>query len=397
MTQYARQSSDVHADKTCDEHARIVRFCTRIIGDRDAAQDLAQETLLVASCQQHKLRDPNKRPQWLSGIARNLCLMWLRSRARERARVARPMSPDGIHPLECDEWAADDLDIESGLERSELAILVQRALGLLPEAARTVLAARYFQDMSHAEIGAQLGLGENTVAKRLERAHVALRRVLAAELAPEAESYGLGPTGMDAWRETRIWCPTCSNRRLLGRFVAADGLQLDCPDCLDHSRTVAARASMVELLGDTKSSALMAGARGYRSALDRLMGRIGEFYGQGITGLVARCPRCGQEAPLQVSCVTGATSYEVRTLCLRCNRASGISTVSAVALATPAGRSFWRKHERVLVLPPDPVEASGAPAILVSLVSRSGDATLEIALARDTLRVMSAQPGRRRA
>jgi DNA-directed RNA polymerase specialized sigma24 family protein len=40
------------------EHARLVRLCTHLTGDRDAADDLAQETLIEAWRQQHKLVDP---------------------------------------------------------------------------------------------------------------------------------------------------------------------------------------------------------------------------------------------------------------------------------------------------------------------------------------------------
>ncbi len=59
------------------ERARLVRLCTTITGNGDVAEDLAQETLLEAWRHLHKLRDPERRAQWLSGIARNVCLRFL--------------------------------------------------------------------------------------------------------------------------------------------------------------------------------------------------------------------------------------------------------------------------------------------------------------------------------
>ena len=56
------------------ERARLVRLCATITGNGDVAEDLAQETLLEAWRHLHKLRDPERRAQWLTGIARNVCL-----------------------------------------------------------------------------------------------------------------------------------------------------------------------------------------------------------------------------------------------------------------------------------------------------------------------------------
>src|SRR3954452_9361688 len=66
---------------------RLVRLCERLTGDRHAAEDLAQETLLEAWRNAHKLHDPTGADHWLAAIARNVCLRWARSRGREPARL----------------------------------------------------------------------------------------------------------------------------------------------------------------------------------------------------------------------------------------------------------------------------------------------------------------------
>jgi len=66
------------------EWTRVARLCARLTGDMAAAEDLAQETMLVAWQHAHELRDPAARPAWLAGIARRRCADWARRRGRER-------------------------------------------------------------------------------------------------------------------------------------------------------------------------------------------------------------------------------------------------------------------------------------------------------------------------
>ena len=69
------------------ERQRLVRLCAHITGDFATAEDLAQETLLEAHRHSGKLRNPAARQAWLSGIARNVCRRWARTRGRELSMV----------------------------------------------------------------------------------------------------------------------------------------------------------------------------------------------------------------------------------------------------------------------------------------------------------------------
>jgi len=182
------------------ERVRLVRLCARLTGDAGAAEDLAQETLLAAFQHEQALRDPAKRAQWLSGIARNLCLHWDRRKGLERARSVRPYPrpcDDAFPPDEADA-RADDVDLEGDLERGELVDLLDRALALLPPDTRAALVQRYVHASPHAEVAARLGVSEEAAKKRVERGATALKRVLATDLRQEALTYGLicpGATG----------------------------------------------------------------------------------------------------------------------------------------------------------------------------------------------------------
>src|SRR5689334_17818276 len=101
------------------DRRRLVGLCAHLAGDRQAAEDLAQETLLEAWRNAHKLTDPEGADRWLSAIARNVCLRWARTRGRElQLRLV---------PAETAELVADER-VELELERAELVELLDDAL-----------------------------------------------------------------------------------------------------------------------------------------------------------------------------------------------------------------------------------------------------------------------------
>ncbi|MEJ7653948.1 MAG: sigma factor [Chloroflexia bacterium] len=57
-------------DNIANERHRLVGLCLHLTRDADIADDLAHEVLVIALRSEHKLREPSKRRQWMSGIAR---------------------------------------------------------------------------------------------------------------------------------------------------------------------------------------------------------------------------------------------------------------------------------------------------------------------------------------
>jgi RNA polymerase sigma-70 factor (ECF subfamily) len=204
------------------ERARLVRLCLQLTGDVDAAEDLAQETLYEAWRHLHAVHDPRGLDRWLSAIARNVCRRWAQRRGRELARRSPPAAGGTETGPSLDDLPADDFDVEAELERRELVELLDRALGLLPPETRASLIHRYVEDAPIGEVAARLGLTEGAVAMRLQRGKLTLRRLLGTVFARTAVAYGLIDATDGTWQETRIWCPRCGARRLLG--------------CLDHPR-----------------------------------------------------------------------------------------------------------------------------------------------------------------
>ena len=208
------------------EWTRLVRLCAALTGNKEIAEDLAQETMLEAWRHRHMLRDAEKKAQWLSGIARNVCLRWSRTRGRELARFT---AFEG-NTEQLEERLADDYDIEVELERKELIELLDRAMALLPVETRTVLVKRYVEESPIAEVAAQLGTNTSAVAMRLQRGKLALRKVLTSEMSQEIAPYNTHT--INGWEETPLWCYHCGQHRLLGKRNSSKGeLLLKCPDC----------------------------------------------------------------------------------------------------------------------------------------------------------------------
>jgi RNA polymerase sigma-70 factor (ECF subfamily) len=364
------------------ERARLVRLCAYLTGNSEAAEDLAQETLVEAWRHAHKLHDPSGRDRWLAAIARNVCRRWSRASGRELARHAHePLDTNATEPVD---RLVDEFDVEIDLERHELARLLDRALALLPAATRQVLIESYVEESPQAEVAARLGLSEGAVAMRLQRGKLALRRVLATEFSQEAAAYGLVDEDAQEWHETRIWCSSCGQRRYMGAFNQRTGdLVLQCPAC---------RYSGVNLALAERGEPLR-GGKGHRPALLQLMAWADGYFRHALPHGTVPCWRCG----CPVFPRMGMPDYvppaiqHLRGMYLRCDRCGCAHdlTLALLALWSPQGRRFWRAHPRLRTLPEREVEAAGRAAIVTSFESVADAARLDVVSARDTYEILS--------
>lgn len=364
------------------ERARLVRLCAHLTHDVEAAEDVAQETLVRAWRHGPQLREPDRRAQWLSAIARRECLRWTDSRRREMARRVLPVSDREETALDYVDHLADAFDVEVELERDELARLLDRALALLPPQTRDVLVERYIEEAPLAEVAARLGLTESAVAKRVERGKVILRRLLLTDLPDVAAAYGLAATASEGWQETRIWCTLCGQRHLLGRFQPGDGfLSLRCPQC--------GPPGSLSTYAEGGSAALFNGVRGYKPALTRLL-RWGHDYWRGHGRESVPCTACGSPTPVRIAAYTGAVAgHFAEATCPTCGQVAHWS-LSGIVLALPAVRQFWQRHGRIRMLPEQQIEVDGATALVTRFESVTAPARLEVVALRDTFEIIPA-------
>lgn len=376
-----RERGDTIAEGAA-ERARLVRLCAHLTGDAQAAEDLAQETLVEAWRHAHKLHDPRGREPWLRAIARNVCLRWRQRRRHEAGHLA-PTEPDADDaPPDRARQAAADLEI--ALERGELADLLDRALALLPPTTRDVLVARYIDESPHGEIAARLGLSESAVKMQVARGKLTLRRVLTTQFPAEARALGVSVPDTAGERETRIWCPICGRGRLVGRFDrGARRFALRCPAC----------TGMFTTGGDALWPASLDTITGFKPALSRLLA-WGTAYWHGRAGGNIPCQHCGRVVP----CRTGryddldgadllAGYYVAYADCPSCGPPLQ-SPLGGIALGLPAGQRFWRAHPRMRTLVEREVEAGGRAALVTRFESVTGGAALDVIFARDTFEVI---------
>jgi len=366
------------------EWPRLVRLCAHFTGDRDAAEDLAQETLIEAWRHQDRVYDWQGYSSWLSAIARNLSLRWVRQRGREQAHLALPINSAPNAAARADELPDNQEDFTVDLERAELADLLDRALALLPAESRRVLVEKYIDDLPLDEIAGRLGLSTGAVAVRLHRGRLALRRVLTTDLRQATTGYGLSAPADEGWQETRIWCPICGQRRLIGRLVPAAGeLALRCPDCTRPPDMYIAYAQLPELRHGIKS---------YKPALSRLMSWSDDYYRRRRVGRKVSCLFCHHPTQLRDGLPINAPEvlYKIHPLYVTCeNCGETTSTAHAViALCLPEGQRFWKEHPKMRLQSIAEIDSAGSSAIVSSFASLLDSARFDVVTTRDTIEVI---------
>lgn len=369
-------------------HPRLVHLCARLTGEPDAAEDLAQETLIEVWRLRGKLRDESAQFPWAAAIARNLCLRWLRRRGRERARFASLGRDDAT--VGALDRIADPDDFTVELERHELAALLDRTLALLPPATARLLIARYIEESPHAEIAARLGVSPDAIAMRLARGRLQLRRLLDGELRDETALFGFDTQAHSRWRETRIWCPGCGQRRLHGHFERPGGLlAFRCPVCCPapDDLLVAFR------LDNPQYARLLVGVSTFKPAYIRTLAYIHDYYRTRLDDEFVDCTNCGRSVPLVRSLGPSAAAPagpwpRLTTRCVSCGEA-GSTSLGGLVHALPAVRRFWRDHPRMRILPPREIDASGRAAFLVRVESVTDGAYLDVIRARDTFAALA--------
>ncbi len=152
-------------------HAPLVRFLTRRLGDRDRAEELAQETFVRAMKQETIMSERS----WLFAVASNLVRDESRRDARQRARL------ELLHEQTKADVAEEPES--TSMERAADQALARRAVEALGERDRDALLMRE-EGLSYEEIASALELSVGSVGTTLSRAR---RRLMEAYEELQAE------------------------------------------------------------------------------------------------------------------------------------------------------------------------------------------------------------------
>ena len=128
------------------------------------AEDAVQDSFLKIAKNASRFERNTNGVAWVMRIVRNTALDYLK-----RERKISTVNVD-----ECYDLGRDD----PMLERSENAVLLERALARLPEQERKVIYYRYYLDFTVRDIAKETGIPKSTVMRLIRTAEENLKKML---------------------------------------------------------------------------------------------------------------------------------------------------------------------------------------------------------------------------
>jgi RNA polymerase sigma-70 factor (ECF subfamily) len=391
--------------------ARLARLARARGVESSAIDDVVQETLLEGWSHLHRLTFPAGFPAWIDEICRNVCRRHARRRQRESRRTtvsrapfldADPLSGEqDVFPLSniADTTLPDPLEECS---RQELAVLLDRALGLLPQETRQLVEMCHLLELPHSEIAERLGISVGTLQTRLHRARRQLLQLLRGPLYQDAASFSpLAEQEEDGqWLDTRLWCSLCG-RRLQGSFVECESegkrsvnLHVRCPGCARQHGMDEVHSMGLVSLGNLRS---------FKPAWKRTLQGFSELILPGLSQGGRPCPWCGSPTSVRVADAEetsedtptlGPYRFWIRWWCARCGEPVGLpgdlpSVEQVVSWSDVRSREFILRHPHWQSALGLPIEYDGQAALQFHLTDGASTESLRIFAHRETLRVLA--------
>jgi len=152
-------------------YPRVLRAAELFLGERAAAEDVAQETF--ARLLEHEPMPADGAERWVFRVSRNLAV--------DRVRHVRRVVPLAAIGCAAAPEPADALD--------ERAAALRVAVAALPDRQREVVGLRIYGELSYEAIAAAVGRSLGAVKQELHRAKLAL----------QARMNGVGLEDADGW------------------------------------------------------------------------------------------------------------------------------------------------------------------------------------------------------
>ena len=159
---------------------RVINVGYRFLGNREDAEDVAQETFLKVYLSAKSYKPRAELFTYLYSIATHLALNQLRKKKRLRWLSLDQLERNGEVGIG-QEVPADPADQpDQSLERAEREALVRRALDTLPAAQKTAVILSRYEGLSYKQIAEVMELSVSAVESKLHRAKQTLRKKLSA-------------------------------------------------------------------------------------------------------------------------------------------------------------------------------------------------------------------------
>lgn len=156
----------------------VIGTVAKMLGNPNEAEDIAQQVFLRIWRNAKRYRPDAKFTTYLFTITRNLVFNETRRRSRKKEVSSDEREENSNHLIE----DSPERQPDSELLQSELQAAVDAAIAALPEAQRTAVVLRRYEQLPYEDIAEVLGLSVSAVKSLLFRARTTLRESLSGYL-----------------------------------------------------------------------------------------------------------------------------------------------------------------------------------------------------------------------
>lgn len=157
---------------------KLVNFLYRYTGDKDDAEDYAQETFIKLYRSKHLYREIAKFSTWFYTIAINTFKTNIKKKNRFNTISISEFDTDNDKDYELHYDVTPDITVNTEIELE----LIQKAINSLDESFREVIVLRDVEDLEYDEIAKITGLPLGTVKSRINRGREKLKVILTGVL-----------------------------------------------------------------------------------------------------------------------------------------------------------------------------------------------------------------------
>ncbi len=159
---------------------RIFGLAMEMLGNLDAAQEVAEEAFVKAFLSIKNFREEAKFSTWLTAIVLNLCRQRRRFWARNKQRIAGSIDApfETLEGKRVGQVAAPGPNPKEKAMTMELRNQLSLALRSLDKQSRAIIVMRDIQGYSYKKIANALGCPQGTIKSRLNRTRLRLKKTL---------------------------------------------------------------------------------------------------------------------------------------------------------------------------------------------------------------------------
>jgi RNA polymerase sigma factor (sigma-70 family) len=168
LVEKAKKGDRASMRRIVDCYSRyLTAICSRYVPDQENLRDVLQDSFvkILSSISRFEYRGEGSLKAWMRQITVNETLKFLRKRKRTDTVEYKWDLPDEEQEEEPDVGSVPPEEI-------------QKMIKALPDGYRTVLNLYAFEEKSHKEIAAALGITESTSASQLHRARAMMSRMI---------------------------------------------------------------------------------------------------------------------------------------------------------------------------------------------------------------------------